>query len=140
MFGELKIEWHTFTNCGVRHIQDQQTKEITLDQIVYVGNLRPIVHAQVQHSKPEDLCCPELHKFYMSLLGAVAYLAHTRLDVVVFICALQRHTSKPQVLHVRKLNKLLNWSKNTPVSLCTDASMTALVEVARLQPVSVLPI
>ena len=104
VFGELKIEWHSFSNCGVRHIQDQQTKEITLDQIVYVGNLRPIVHAQERHSKPEDLCCPELHNLYMSLLGAAAYLAHTRLDVVVFICALQRHTSKPQVQHVRKLN------------------------------------
>ena len=53
----------------------------------------------------------------MSLLGAVAYLAHTRLDVVVFICALQRHTSKPQVLHVRKLNKLLTWAKKYPRKL-----------------------
>ena len=31
VFGELKIEWHTFTNCGVSHIQDKQTKDITLD-------------------------------------------------------------------------------------------------------------
>ena len=62
VFGELKIQWHSFTNCGVRHIQDKLTKEITLDQIVYVGNLRPSVRAQVQHSKAEDLCCLELHK------------------------------------------------------------------------------
>ena len=117
VFGELKIEWHSFSNCGVRNVQDQQTKDITLDQIVYVGNLRPIVHAQAQHSKPEDLCCPELHKLYMSLLGAVAYLAHTRLDVVVFICALQRHKFKPQAQHVKKLNKLLTWVKKNPRKL-----------------------
>ena len=29
VFGELKVEWHTFTNCGVRHIQDPVTKDIT---------------------------------------------------------------------------------------------------------------
>ena len=117
VFGEMKIEWGNFTNRGVRHIQDKQTMEISLDQIVFVGNLRPIVHAQLQHAKADDLCCPELHKLYMSLLGAVAYLAHTRLDVVVFICALQRHTSKPQIQHVRKLNKLLNWVKRNPRKL-----------------------
>ena len=53
----------------------------------------------------------------MSLLGAVAYLAHTRIDVVVFICALQRHTSKPQVQHVKKLNKLLSWVQKNPRKL-----------------------
>ena len=91
VFGELKIEWHSFTNCGVRHIQDQQTKEITLDQIVYVGNLRPIVHARVQHSKPEDLCCLKLHKLYTSLLGAVAYLAHTLVRGGFHLCFAASH-------------------------------------------------
>ncbi len=35
VFGELKIEWHTFTNCGVRHIQCKVTMQITLDQSEY---------------------------------------------------------------------------------------------------------
>eukprot|EP00974_Lingulodinium_polyedra_P046490 4454262-Lingulodinium_polyedra.AAC.1 len=30
--GELKVEWYTFTNCGVRHVQDKISMEITLDQ------------------------------------------------------------------------------------------------------------
>ena len=47
VFGELKIEWYVFTNCGVRHVQDIRTKEITLDQIAYVGNLRVIVHPPI---------------------------------------------------------------------------------------------
>ena len=33
VFGQLKIEWHNFTNCELRHTQDPQTKTITLDQI-----------------------------------------------------------------------------------------------------------
>ena len=87
VFGELKVEWYTLTNCSVKHVQDQVTKEITLDQIAYVGNLRTISHPQLTDGKQEDLCTPDLHQLYMSLLGAVAYLSHTRMDVVVFICA-----------------------------------------------------
>ena len=34
--GKLKIEWHEFTNCGVRHRQHKVTKEISLDQMEYV--------------------------------------------------------------------------------------------------------
>ena len=33
VFGKLKIEWHEFTNCGVRHRQHKVTKEISLDQM-----------------------------------------------------------------------------------------------------------
>ena len=32
VFGDLKVERHTFTNCGVRHIQCFATYEITLGQ------------------------------------------------------------------------------------------------------------
>ena len=72
-------------------MQNNVTREITLDQIQYAGNLRTIVHPQLSGSRPEIFCVLELHQLYMSLLGAVAYLAHTRVDIVVFFCALQRH-------------------------------------------------
>jgi len=53
----------------------------------------------------------------MSLLGAVAYLAHTRVDALVFISALQRFNSKPTVVHVKRLNKLLRWLQAHPKKL-----------------------
>ena len=109
--------WYVFTNCGVRHVRDEETKEITFDQIAYAGNLRCIAHSQLSGSKPEDLRCPALHQLYMSLLGAVAYLSHTRIDVVVFICAGQRYSQKPQIQHVRRLNKLLLWIQRNPKKL-----------------------
>ena len=34
--GETKIEWNNFTNCGVRHIQETNTKEVSLDQEDYI--------------------------------------------------------------------------------------------------------
>ena len=42
----------------------------------------------------------------MSLLGAVA-TALTRLDVVVFIVALQRFSHAPLIIHVKRLNVLV---------------------------------
>ena len=68
IFGELKIERSTFTNCGVKHVQDLRTKEITLDQITYASNLRPIAHPQLSGGRPEDPCSTELHQLYQSLL------------------------------------------------------------------------
>ena len=67
-FGELKINWHDFTNCGVRHQQDPKTKEITLDQIAYSQQLRKIAHSELSTAKNEDKCSPELTELYQSLV------------------------------------------------------------------------
>ena len=41
----------------------------------------------------------------------------TRLDLCVFVCALQRHQHKPTVEHVQRLNKLLRWIQRNPRKL-----------------------
>ena len=116
-FGQLKIIWNTFVNCGVQHTQDVRTKEITLDQIEYAKNLKAIVHPELHGGNPETPCGTELHQLYQSLLGAVAYLAMTRVDAAVFISALQRHGHAPQLQHVKRLNKLLSWLQRHPKRL-----------------------
>ncbi len=40
-------QWKDFTNCGVRHLQDPVTKEITLDQIAFAQNHRKIAHPEL---------------------------------------------------------------------------------------------
>ena len=67
--------------------------------------------------KPEDKAVPELHQLFMSLLGAVSFLSHTRVDILVFVSALERHSGGPMVTHVRKLNKLLTWIQRSPKKL-----------------------
>ena len=57
----------------------------------------------------------------MSLLGAVAYALMTRIDVAVFVCALQRVTSKPQIIHIKRLNAVLRWMQSNPRRLCFPA-------------------
>ena len=87
-FGELTIQRGTFTNCGVQHIQNPITREITLDQVDFVSKLRTIEHPQLATGKNEEKCVPALHQLFISLLGAIAYATHTRVDVMVFILSL----------------------------------------------------
>ena len=59
----------------------------------------------------------ELHQLYMSLLGAVAYMALTRPDAVAYISALQRFNHAPKVIHVKRLNALTRWLQRHPKGL-----------------------
>ena len=109
VFGEVKMMWRDLTSCGTCHIQNPITKEISLDQIEYAQNLRQISHPEMKTAKNDAFCSPPLRQLYTSLSGALAYLAHSRVDAMVFISAVQRHNAKPQITHVKRLNKLLAW-------------------------------
>ena len=54
VFGQLKIEWHEFTNCGIRHTQDPTTKAIKLDQFEYISKFKIIAHKDLQGRRNED--------------------------------------------------------------------------------------
>ena len=112
-FGELKIAWCSFVNCGVRHIQDENTKEVTLDQLEFVRSLCPIVDSALT-GRDEVLCEPALHSQYRSLLGALAYAVHTRPDLSVFVVSLQRGSAKPNLGQVKRLNSVLQWTQRNP--------------------------
>ena len=81
VFGEMKVNRYDFTNCGIRHLQDPKTMATTLDQIHFANTPKPISHPQLSTGKAEDIADATLHELYRSLLGAVAYLAHTRVDI-----------------------------------------------------------
>ena len=95
VFGQLKIEWHNFTNCGLRHMQDPQSKCITPDQIQYIARFKTITHKELQGLDNNSECSEELTTSYQSLLGAVAYTHLSRPDVSTFITALQRKKKSP---------------------------------------------
>ena len=117
VFGELKIEWYSFTNCGLRHIQDPTTFLITLDQEEYIKNMKPIIHQDIKGLSSDTECSVEIIQLFMSLLGAVAYALMTRIDVAVFVCAMQRVTHKPKIIHVKRLNAVLRWMQANPKRL-----------------------
>jgi hypothetical protein len=117
VFGKLKIDWHDFTNCGVRHRQNPETKVVTLDQDAYVKGIKLCVHADISSAKPESLCCTDLHSQYWSVCGAIAYAVLTRPDIAVFVAALQRWSHAPQVIHVKRLNAVVRWSQRNPKAI-----------------------
>ena len=114
VFGNLKIEWNNFTNCGVRHRQDQQTHEITLDQEEYIAGIKTISHNNLTGKSADDSCDPALQLLYMSVLGAIAFATTTRPDIIIFVSALQRHSHAPTVIHCKRLNTVVRWAQNTP--------------------------
>ena len=83
VFGKLILQWHKFTNCGVRHIQDPSTYVITLDQVEYIAALKPLNHPSIKGAKLTDTILPDLFLQFSSLRGAVAYTLLTRTDVCV---------------------------------------------------------
>ena len=53
-FGQLKIDWHNFTNCGVGHCQNADTFEITLEQAEYIKGISVIVHPELKNKNAEE--------------------------------------------------------------------------------------
>ena len=48
---------------------------------------------------------------------ALAFTLITRIDLHVYVVALQRHTSAPTAGHVRKLNTLVRWAQQNPLRI-----------------------
>ena len=114
VFGKLKIDWNNFTNCGVRHIQDTTTKEVSLDQTLYISGIKVITHDDLRNKPAESLCSQDVHQSYWSVLGAIAFAALTRPDIGVFISALQRHSQTPKIIHAKRLNAVVRWAQRNP--------------------------
>ena len=98
-FGKLILQWHRFTNCGLRHIQDPTTFECTLDQIEYIAALKTIEHFEIRsaaRSGDTVVVTREVFEMFRSLRGAVAYALMTRADAAVYMVALQRKQPETQ--------------------------------------------
>ena len=117
VFGKLKIEWNDFKNCGIKHAQNTSDWSITLDQNDYVKGIKLVEHKDMVGANPEDMCSPEVHAQYWSVLGAIAFALLTRMDIAVFVGALQRHSSKPKYIHAKKLNAVVKWAKANPMAI-----------------------
>ena len=117
VFGPLKIEWNNFTNCGVRHDQNPETFTVKLDQIEYIDALKPIDPVVFRGKSPETPLDAGAETLFRSLLGAVAFACLTRVDIAVFVVALQRMASKATILHIKRLNVVVRYMKRYPMCL-----------------------
>ena len=95
VFGKVSIQWHEFTNCGVRHRQDKVMKSVTLEQNAYVAALRMFAHPDSAGKKAEDAANLAMHSLYCLLLGAVAILLLTSIDVADFVSRYNGGATRP---------------------------------------------
>ena len=115
-FGKLVVQWNTFTNCGIRHIQNPSTYEISMDQVVYINALKQMPSSK--NSSLETVVDNPTFEQFRSLRGAVAYCLLTRADVTIYVVALQR-LQEAQVMwkHVKALNVIVRRMQGKPLSL-----------------------
>eukprot|EP00435_Cladocopium_sp_Y103_P018529 s3796_g4.t1 len=112
-FGKLDTEYHSFTFCGVKHTQKE---DIVLDQIKFISAIKEMLVPEAYMKIDQPLPEPQQRQF-LSLLMTVAYALLTRIDVAVYVTALQRECQKPKPIHVKRLNTLLRWMQSNPRGL-----------------------
>ena len=114
--GELDITRTNFTCCGVRHTHTPEGG-YELDQRDYIAALKPIGSALMTGISNDTTAPAEVARLFLSLLMALAFTLLTRVDLHVYVVALQRHAQTPTCGHVRKLNTLVKWAQLNPLSL-----------------------
>lgn len=114
-FGKLKIEYDSFIHCGLKHEKVQGGYQ--LHQNHYAEQLRCIDTSSLDLSMPNKLLSEEFQTSFQSLLGGLGWLIQTRLDIAIYVCALQRAASKATTGHVLKLNKITKWVRRKKFSL-----------------------
>jgi hypothetical protein len=110
-FGKLKTDRLKFEHCGVWHEQDLAAKAVYMHQAHYSAQLKLMEIVGLDPTKPEVALNEKQASEYMSLLGALGWLTQTRLDLSIYICALQRAAKSPRAEHAFRLNKVCKWAR-----------------------------
>ena len=114
--GEIDVTKVDFTCCGVRHSR-RPDGSYEMDQIEFISALRCIRSAATTGRRPEEMAPPDVAKQFISLLMALAFALLTRVDLHVYVIALQRFAQAPQIIHVKRLNALVLWAQRNPLAL-----------------------
>ena len=108
--GKVTLLKDNFEHCGIKH--ETTDKAIIMHQNHYAAQLRPIDESLLG-SHPEEMevkeFSDELGTLFMSLLGGLAWLVLTRIDICIYVQCMPRHAQAPRVGDIRKLNRLLRW-------------------------------
>ena len=88
-----------------------------MDQVDYLNALKPVSNSLMTGSKAEDRLPEPLAKQFLSLLMALAYALQTRIDLGVYVVALQRIAHEPCFIHLRRLSALVRWAQKHPLQL-----------------------
>lgn len=115
-FGKLKTAWNVFEHCGIHHVRDVEADTLEVHQNHYAQQLKLMDPTELAPPDATPLTTLGIAQ-YQSLLGGAGWLIQTRLDVAVYICALQRAAKCPRVEHAKRLNKVVKWVKRKKARL-----------------------
>ena len=96
--GELEIIRANFTNCGIQHRRTNSGYE--LSQHTYISALKPIRDAELTGMPNDQKVDSRLARLFLSLLMAFAFCLQTRVDLAIYIVALQRQAQQPTADHI----------------------------------------
>ena len=100
--------------------------KIVLSQTEYAAALRPVEHHSLANMKETDVLEGLLYSCFLTLLGALAWLLQTRLDVAVYVAYLQRYCKAPTAKHLRQMNRLLGYVHRKIKGLTYETLQTPL--------------
>ena len=115
-FDELKTATDNFEHLGLKHTKNEDgTRQVSQDH--YVSELKHVPEGGLKSNLDEPVNDAVRTKF-SSLLGGLAWVTQTRLDVAVFVAALQRKLKAPTNRRdVINLNRVLSYIKRKPLGL-----------------------
>ena len=96
-------------NCGVKHTWDNG--DYLMDQTDYIAALKPNTSSSLTGRPSDDRLSEPETKLFLSLLMVLSYALQTRVDLCVYVVALQRVPHEPTVLHLKRLNALVRWAQ-----------------------------
>jgi len=127
-FGKLKIQHGSFEHCGILH-QLQPDKSYHLTQDHFVSRMQPTDLTGIDKT---NLTTPLNEKqivLFQSGVGSLAWLIQTRLDIAIYVQALQRSAKSPTVAHMLRLSTVIKWCKRKPVFLKYTKLLTDFFKV-----------
>jgi len=115
-FGEFEVKFNTFVCCGVQHEPDGQGGYY-MHQTEFIQKIKPMHLTECIGAPSEKELSDSGKKHFLSLLMTIAYALMTRIDIAVYITALQRVAQKATVLHVKRLNTVVKYAQQNPRKL-----------------------
>jgi hypothetical protein len=116
-FGKLKIVNDSFEHCGIWHEYQPSDGSYHLHQNHFTERLKLPDMEGISRDTPSQLLTEPQIAVYLSGLGSLAWLVQTRMDVAIYIQALQRNAKKPTVSHMLRLCCVIKWCKRKPCYL-----------------------
>jgi len=114
-FGNCSQEWKEFTHTGIEHVQTP--RGVYVHQFKYADQLVPIPVGEIKGKPDEELAEGDFPSKYMSLLGGLAWLVLTRVDLAVYVQALQRRAHAPRVVDFKRLNTVVRYARRKKVGI-----------------------